>query len=348
MSTAGTKKLQLAGYELIEVIGQGGMGVVYKARQVSMDRVVAVKILTPKLASDKAFTSRFLREARATAKLNHPNVVAGIDVGESGGLYYFAMELVDGETALKKLLRDGPLPMALIDRIAIDISQALKHAESQGLVHRDVKPENIMVTPESVCKLLDLGLAQQLDGGPTPTGESGRAVGSPKYISPEQAQGRDQVDIRADIYGLGATLYHLITGESLFSGAPQDLLLGHVSGVAVNPLERRGDLSPGWAFVLEKMLAKDPQNRYGSTTALQEDLRRILAERTPTAALEQPVESSIESTHAVLERQDKPYAAGMRTLAAQSVQRLWWVWLVLGVVAALGGLVALGYFLLTR
>ena len=348
MSTIGSKKLQLAGYELVEIIGQGGMGVVYKARQISMDRLVAVKVLTPKLAADKSFTSRFLREARATAKLNHPNVVAGIDVGESAGMYYFAMEFVEGETALKKLLRDGPLPMPVVERIAVDIAHALRHAESQGMVHRDVKPENIMVTSENLCKLLDLGLALHAEDVDRLNSDSGRAIGSPKYISPEQAQGLNVIDIRADIYCFGATLYHLITGEALFTGNPPDLLMGHVSGHASNPLEKRPDLNPGWAFVLERMLAKKPEERYPNIAALQEDLRRVLAGRTPQAAMLPEVESSVEGTHDVLERKEMPYAAGLKTLTVASVRRLKWVWLVLAVLAVLGGLVAVGYFVVLK
>ncbi len=150
------------------------------------------------------------------------------------------------------------------------------------------------------------------------------------------------------MYCFGATLYHLITGEALFSGSSQELLLGHVGEVAPNPLDKRADLPPGWAFVLEKMLAKQPEHRYASMGALQEDLRRVVANRTPAAALEQPEGSSIESTHAVLERMEMPYAAGMKTLAVQSVRRLKWVWLVLGVLMALAGLVAVGYLLLNR
>ncbi|MCX7806298.1 MAG: serine/threonine protein kinase, partial [Planctomycetota bacterium] len=218
----------IGNYELMERIGQGGMGTVFRARQISMDRVVALKVLTPRLASNKAFVERFMREARASAKLNHPNVIQGIDVGEAGGYYYFAMEYVDGPTIRKVLQDEGHFPPARALDIVIQIASALDHARANGLVHRDIKPDNIMLTKTGIAKLCDLGLARMTseDSGLT---LAGQAVGTPHYIAPEQARGVQDIDIRADIYSLGATFYHMTVGKTLFVGnSSADIMSKHI------------------------------------------------------------------------------------------------------------------------
>ncbi|HTL51577.1 MAG TPA: serine/threonine-protein kinase, partial [Planctomycetota bacterium] len=208
---------QIAGYELLEKVGQGGMGAVFRARQISMDRIVALKILPPKLAKDKKFCDRFILEARASGGLNHINIIQGIDVGESQGHYYFAMEYVDGCT-VKGLLDDfGKLPELMALQICRQMADALDHAHQNKLVHRDIKPDNIMLAglPENwkeqaeqgkltiTAKLCDLGLARSVEGGSDDL--KGVAVGTPHFIAPEQARGETDVDTRADIYSLGAS-----------------------------------------------------------------------------------------------------------------------------------------------
>ncbi len=259
----------LGGFRVGERIGRGGTGVVYRARQVVMDREVALKILLPPLSRRKDFVDRFLREARAAARLNHPHVVTAIDAGEAYGLYYFAMEYVGGGSLRELLEREGALGEERSVRIAMDIAKALDHAHRHGMVHRDVKPGNILLTPEGTAKLCDLGLAK----GGTPGGGDPR-MGTPAYVSPEQARGSDEVDIRSDIYSLGATFFHMLTGRCMFRGEAKEVVLRQVREKPPSPREIDPGLSPGCAAVFERMTAKDPADRYSSPEELLADLRR--------------------------------------------------------------------------
>jgi len=209
---------QIAGYKLLERLGGGAMGTVYKARQLSLERDVAIKVLSPELAQDPVFVERFLREAKAVARLNHTNIISGIDVGDSDGVKYFVMEFVDGSTVASLLRRGGPLDEERALLVAQQIARALEHAYRNALVHRDLKPENVIITREGIAKLCDLGLAKLEDHAPA-SGEQVHRMGTPDYISPEQARGEPNVDIRSDLYSLGATLYHMLTGRPPFEGA---------------------------------------------------------------------------------------------------------------------------------
>ncbi|MHC4607566.1 MAG: serine/threonine-protein kinase, partial [Planctomycetota bacterium] len=179
--------ISIPGYELLTRIGQGGMGAIYKARQLSMDRIVAIKVLYPKFSSDHNFVQRFLREARAVAKLSHENVISGIDVGMAGNLHYFVMEYVEGET-VSRMLKRARIDERKALRVAHQIGRALQHAHLHRLVHRDVKPENIIITPDGTAKLCDLGLAKQTTKTDAALTMDGMSVGTPHYISPEQAR----------------------------------------------------------------------------------------------------------------------------------------------------------------
>jgi serine/threonine protein kinase len=211
--------------EILECLGRGGMGVVYKARQPQLDRVVALKILAPERVTEARFADRFLREARALAKLNHPNIVAVHDFGQTGGYFYLVMEYVDGVN-LRELLRGGRLPPAEALAIVPAICDALQYAHDRGIVHRDIKPENILIDKEGKVKIADFGIAKMIqaeaDGAELPAGpEIGAApthdptgvVGTPKYMAPEQAEKPGAVDHRADIYSLGVVFYEMLTGE---------------------------------------------------------------------------------------------------------------------------------------
>ncbi|MHC4817754.1 MAG: serine/threonine-protein kinase, partial [Planctomycetota bacterium] len=213
---------EIAGYKLIEKIGAGTMGVVYKAKQVSLDRVVAIKILSPRHSRKADYVELFLREARAVARLNHPNVISGIDVGDEDGVRYFVMELASGQPIGQLLLRGGALDEERVLPIAVQITRALDHAHEAGLVHRDVKPDNILVTKNGTAKLCDYGLAKTKP-------EKGRPLGTPNYISPEQARGDSTVDIRSDLYSFGATLYHMLTGRPPFDGNAKVVMVKHLS-----------------------------------------------------------------------------------------------------------------------
>ncbi|MBI2921211.1 MAG: serine/threonine protein kinase [Planctomycetes bacterium] len=270
-------KDSIPGFELLNKIGQGGMGAVFRAKQVSMDRVVALKVLPPRLAKDAAYKERFLREARAVAKLNHENIIQGIDVGVASGLYYFVMEFVDGKPVSKTLGEAGTLPEKKALAICGQIARALEHANKHKLVHRDVKPENIMVTADGVAKLCDLGLAKQESGDAGLT-QAGLSVGTPNYISPEQARGEGDVDIRSDLYSLGASLYHMLTGKVPFEGGvPSVVMTKHITEALVPPAKLRPEVTPEANAIVLKAMEKKREDRYQEPGAMAADLEAAAA-----------------------------------------------------------------------
>jgi hypothetical protein len=272
------------GYKLLERRGQGGMGVVYRAVQKSLRREVAVKILAPKWAQHARFLQRFFREAKLAGELNHPNVVSAIDVGESNGLHYYAMEYVDGWSVAEILKEDGPFEEGEALDIVLQVAKALEHAAEHHIVHRDVKPENILVTPDGVAKLADLGLSKQLTSDCTITTE-GKTLGTPFYVSPELARGARDVDVRSDIYSLGATLYHMLTGEPPFVGDnPAAIMARHIAEDPVPVKRRRRDVSTAMSKLVEKMMQKDAAKRYQSAEELLRDLIAIRKGKNPFAA----------------------------------------------------------------
>ena len=268
-----SEKRTIAGYRLLEKIGSGSMGTVYKAVQLSLDRVVAIKMLSPHLGRNTDYVERFLREARAVARLNHPNVISGIDVGEADGFRYFVMEYASGLSVQKILDRGGSLDPKRVSRIAAQIARALQHAHEAGLVHRDVKPDNILVTKDGVAKLCDLGLAKD-----RPEGET-RSLGTPNYISPEQAEGITEVDIRSDLYSLGATLFHMLTGEVLFSGTAQMVMARHLTEPPRKPSALDPEIPVEWDVIVGKLLEKKPAARYQTPEDLGHALETLGDER---------------------------------------------------------------------
>ncbi|MFQ5843777.1 MAG: serine/threonine-protein kinase [Planctomycetota bacterium] len=255
---AGTR---IGGYELKKTIGSGTLGTVYRALQLSLDRPVAIKILSPGLARDEEYVQRFHREARTVARLNHPNVISGIDVGEDGGYRYFVMELVAGLTIRHIVERGGPMDESRVAHIAQQISRALDHGHQLDLVHRDVKPENIIVTNDGVAKLCDLGLAKDRP-------EEGRSLGTPAYISPEQARGLQDVDIRSDLYSLGASMYHMLAGRVPFEGTPPVVMTLHASEDPV-PLRRIDpEVSADMEAIVARLMQKDRGARFQTPAEL--------------------------------------------------------------------------------
>jgi tRNA A-37 threonylcarbamoyl transferase component Bud32 len=200
--------------EILEVIGRGGMGIVYKARQRQLDRIVALKILPPEISRDASFSERFAREARALAKLNHPNIVSIYDSGQSGGLFYFLMEYVDG-TNLRQALRGNQISPREALAIVPLICDALQYAHDMGIVHRDIKPENVLLDRNGRVKIADFGLAKLVKAGTSDSSLTlaGSTMGTPKYMAPEQMEHPGEVDHRADIYSLGVVFYEMLTGE---------------------------------------------------------------------------------------------------------------------------------------
>ncbi|RFC44152.1 MAG: hypothetical protein DVB28_001172 [Verrucomicrobia bacterium] len=270
---------QLLGeFEILAKLGQGGMGAVYKARQTVLRRLVAIKTLQPSLSSDAEFVSRFHNEAVAAAGLNHPNLVQVYAAGQSDGVHWFAMEFVDGESVQSRLKRLGKLDPAEALAICIHVQTALEYGWRKAqLIHRDIKPDNIFLSNDGEVKLGDLGLAKSSDQqqGLTMTGAS---MGTPLYISPEQTEGKRDIDWRTDIYSLGATLFHLLAGSPPYTGESSiSVMMKHVGAPVPDIREIDPSLPPSLSSVLVKMMQKAPAERYGSYEELGEALRQAHA-----------------------------------------------------------------------
>jgi serine/threonine-protein kinase len=278
---------QIPGYGLLEKLGVGSMGTVYKARQLSMDRLVAIKILHARLAAKHDLITRLDREAQLAAKLSHNNIVQAIDVGVAGSIHYFVMEYIEG-TTIKQELEAGKIYAereAL--RIVLQIAQALQHAHRRGLIHRDVKPANVILTPERIAKLADLGMARETTDEERSRAEKGMTIGTPFYISPEQIYPLEEIDGRADIYSLGATLYHMVTGRPPFPGTRVDVVLkAHLEEELTPPDHINTTLSSGLGEVVEFMMARDRRQRYPSADDLILDLECLLNGQAPKLARE--------------------------------------------------------------
>ncbi|MDG3004242.1 serine/threonine-protein kinase [Paludisphaera mucosa] len=286
-----TRKLEIPGYTIIEKLGKGSMGVVFKARQNSVNRTVAVKILLDTLAQNKEFIRRFEREAQIAAKLSHNNIVNAIDAGEAGGRYFFVMEYVEGPTIKDFLDKNKIFEEKDAVRIAMAVAEALKHANQRGLIHRDVKPENVILTKDGSVKLADLGLARLTGDETWGLSEAGMAIGTPYYISPEQVRGQTDVDIRADIYSLGATLYHMVTGKVPYGGdTPAEVMRKHVDPRVelVPPDHLNSNISSGLGMVIETMLSKNRENRYSTPDDLILDFKCLLQGDSPMIAAQKP------------------------------------------------------------
>jgi len=269
-------------YEILAKLGHGGSGIIYRARQEPIGRVVALKILSDERCRSERYLDDFTREARVAVTLNHENVVRGIDFGEADGLHYFAMELVEGESLYDLLEREGHLGEKRALSIAIEVVSGLRHAAGYSLIHQDVKPQNILITRDGVAKVCDLGLAKLAlaEAGP---GKTGRLViATPAYISPERIRRRPDIDLRADVYSLGATLFHMVCGRPPFRADDvHGIIELHLRGPVPDPREWNLALSPAAASVIVKMLAKDAEDRYPSYEALAEDLEAVRAGRPP-------------------------------------------------------------------
>ena len=279
------KAQQIPGFQILGKLGAGAMATVFKARQLSLDRIVAIKVLPKKLGENPEFVERFYREGRAAARLNHSNIVQAIDVGEAGGYHYFVMEYIDGKTVFEDLA-SGKIytePEAL--EIVIQIARALEHAAERGFVHRDVKPKNIMLTHQNVAKLADMGLARETGDLKAAMAEAGRAYGTPYYISPEQIRGEVKIDFRADVYSLGATFYHMVTGKLPFEGStPAAVMHKHLKEPLIPPDHIVPTLSTGVGEVIETMMAKRRRDRYATIRDLITDLEAIARSEPPLHA----------------------------------------------------------------
>ncbi|MFH1422506.1 MAG: protein kinase, partial [Planctomycetota bacterium] len=267
----------IGGYKLLQKIGTGGMGSVYKAVQLSMNRIVAFKVLSTKLSKDSNFVARFMREARSAGTLNHPNIVRVYDIGTDKGIYFISMEYVEGETLFGILSSENRLEPVHALKITLQVAHALKHAQKHNIVHRDIKPENIMIDKDGHVKLADMGLAKQLGNQDASITVHGEAIGSPHYMSPEQIDDTASVDQRADIYSLGATLYHILTGAPPFDDKTgMDALASVVHEELVFTPEHDTFIPVQISQLVKKMTAKDPCSRHQTATLLVTDIEKIL------------------------------------------------------------------------
>ena len=276
---------QIPGYQLLEKLGHGSMGTVYKARQLSMNRLVAIKVLQARLAANPEFLARLTREAHLAAKMSHNNIVQAIDVGSAGNIHYFVMEYVEGTTIKQELEKGKIYGEREAVEIVIQIAQALQHAHRRGLIHRDIKPANIILTPDGIAKLADLGMARETEDAALARAERGMTIGTPFYIAPEQIRGIEDVDSRADIYSLGATLYHMVTGQPPFPGTKVDAVLkAQLEQELVPPDHLNVALSAGLGEVVEFMMAKDRAQRYRAPDDVILDLECLLNGEPPKLA----------------------------------------------------------------
>ena len=275
------QSLRIGKYEILQRLGEGGAGIVYRAYQTALGREVALKVLSRRREGEEEYLDRFLREAKVAVTLNHVNIVRGLDFGSADGYHYFAMELVEGESLLALIKREGRLTERKSIDIGLQMVRALEHAQTFHIVHRDIKPENILMTKSGTAKLADLGLARPIiEGGAADS--TGRPMGTALYVAPEAIRREGTLDFRADIYSLGATLFQMLTGKPPYAGQTvQEIVRGHLSSPIPNPRESVLDISTGTASVVMKMLAKDPAERYQTLEQLDEDLDSVLEGRPP-------------------------------------------------------------------
>jgi tRNA A-37 threonylcarbamoyl transferase component Bud32 len=278
-------------FEVLSELGRGGMGIVYKAYHSKLHRVVALKVLSPALADDKEFLQRFEREAQSAAALNHPNIVTVYDVGAEAGEHYIAMEYVDGPNLQQRLDAEGALEWTEALRIVRQALRGLDAAHRIGVVHRDIKPHNIILNGAGLVKIADFGLAKRLDDSVQTLTIPGLIVGSPAYMAPEQARG-EELDARTDLFALGGVLYTLLSGHPPFAGKTRSELLRNILGENPTALRSiRADLPIPVARLVERALEKDPDNRFASaeemgtavdlTLAGMGETRRLIPEKAP-------------------------------------------------------------------
>src|SRR5918911_1468043 len=265
-------------YELEELVGTGGMSSVFKARDALLERHVALKILHPHFTEDEQYVERFRREARAVASLSHPNIVTILDRGEDEGRQFIVFELVEGRTLKEVLDEEGRLPVARALEIAIEVARGLGFAHEHGLVHRDVKPQNVILNGDGRAKVTDFGIARSLEVQGVGVTQSGAVLGTSNYIAPEQASGRP-VDRTTDVYSLGVVLFELLTGEVPFPGESfVAVAMQHVSEPPPSVLEARPDVPVRVARAVDRALEKDPTERFATMDAFAAELQACLAE----------------------------------------------------------------------
>lgn len=266
---------RLGDFQLKRRLGKGGMGEVFLAHQVSLDRVVALKTLTKELAKQADFVKRFQREARSMAKIDHNNVVKVYAVDSYKGIHFVAIEYIDGKSVQDWLDKIDQLSVADAVHITVVCAQALSHAHERNMVHRDIKPDNILLTSKGVVKVADFGLAKAIDEDVSMT-QSGTGLGTPLYMAPEQARNAKHVDQRSDIYALGATLYHMLTGKLPFTGGSTlELIIAKEKGTYTSAKQLKPEVPERLDLIIDKMMSKDPNHRYKTSEEVVRDLTAL-------------------------------------------------------------------------
>ena len=267
---------EIPGYEILGRLGVGGTAEVFTAREKKSGRMLALKILSPRCTKDPRELARFVTEARLLERLDHPGLVAGYGVARAGDTYFARLELIEGQTLLEHLDRDQTFEEEVALRILLEVAEVLQYMASENLVHRDVKPGNIMLAADGRVKLIDLGFcANRNERSPTDS-----AIGTVQYLSPEQAEGGAKADLRSDIYSLGVTLFQLTVGRLPFEGeTDEDTLRAAVMDRLSSPELKSRNLSPHLHYIIEKMMAKDAELRYQSWEELIADINAQLAGR---------------------------------------------------------------------
>jgi eukaryotic-like serine/threonine-protein kinase len=339
-------------YRILRKLGTGGMANVYLAEDEVLGRRVAIKILNDRHAGDDQFVERFRREAKNAASLSHPNIVSIYDRGEAEGTYYIAMEYLDGRSLKELIVARGPAPIHLAVDYARQILAAIRFAHRHGIVHRDIKPHNVLVDGEGRLNVTDFGIAR---AGVSQMTEAGSIIGTAQYLSPEQAKGAP-VDQTSDLYSVGVVLYELLTGVVPFSGdTPVEIAMKHLSTVPEAPSTKRADVPRDLDMVVMRALAKDPSERYQSAEEMDADLRRInrgvaispVTEEAATAIISRPPPAAVTEITSRAPRPPVPYAPPSAYYDYdEPPRRALWPWLValFFVAAALVG----GYFLYSQ
>src|SRR5215469_14135109 len=346
-------------YELDGIVGRGGMAEVYRARDIRLDRIVAIKTLRADLARDQIFQARFRREAQSAASLNHPSIVAVYDTGEDMAtgvpVPYIVMEFVDGRT-VRDLLQDGHrlLPERSLE-IIDGVLRALDYSHQAGIVHRDIKPGNVMVTRNGDIKVMDFGIARAVSDAQAKMTQTAQVIGTAQYLSPEQARG-ERVDARSDLYSTGCLLYELLTGRPPFTGdSPVAIAYQHVTENPIPPSRVDPEIPPWADAIVMKAMAKDPARRYQTAGEMRADIQRGLSGMPVNA----PPTAAYQRTQAVpATMMAAPPGYGNSTSAIPAYQydqpgdgydqghkNRWWLW-VLGILIVLGAIGAVAYLLL--